>query len=125
MHPRAGPFPRSLGDASQPGEAVAASCSALPLGGHMAIYRIFRERVFEPEAVIYMAKAYEGVLVALRLTHRQDSITELVAKKIVEIAEMGERDPARLRDRALEEFRGSTLDGEVKHTAEEETVRLK
>src|SRR5262249_31337704 len=115
-----GPVPAVLGRCSQPGEAVAPSCSALPRRGTMAIYRIFRERVFEPEAVISMAKAYEGVLVALRLTHRQDSITELVAKKIVEIAEMGERDPARLRDRALEELRGSTLDGEVKHTAEVE-----
>jgi hypothetical protein len=32
----------------------------------MAIYRIFRERAFEPEAVICMAKAYEGALVALK-----------------------------------------------------------
>lgn len=72
----------------------------------MAIYRIFRERVFEPEAVICMAKAYEGALVALRLSNRQDTFTEIVAKKIVEIAELGERDPSRLRDRALEEIRG-------------------
>ena len=55
----------------------------------MAIYRIFRERVFEPEAVICMARAYEGALVALRLTDRQDPITEIVARKIVEIAETG------------------------------------
>jgi hypothetical protein len=51
----------------------------------MAIYRIFKERVFEPEAVICMAKAYEGVLVARN-------------------AELGERDPGRLRDRALKEL---------------------
>ena len=51
----------------------------------MAIYRIFGERVFEPEGVICMAKAYEGVLVA------RD-------------AELGERDPGRLRDRALKEL---------------------
>ena len=70
----------------------------------MAIYRIFRERVFEPEAVICMARAYEGALVALRLTDRQDPFTEIVAKKIIEIAETGERDPDRLRERALEEL---------------------
>ena len=75
----------------------------------MAIYRIIRGRVFEPEAVISMAKAYEDALVALGLTDRQDPITELVAKKIVEIAETGERDPTRLRDRALEEIRGRNL----------------
>ena len=127
MHPRAGPFPRSLDDAVNLGKQLRRVAAHSRDGGTMAIYRIFRERVFEPEAVISMAKAYEGVLVALRLTHRQDSITETVAKKIVEIAEMGERDPARLRDRALEEIRGNalprtpgtaisdgSLDGEVK-----------
>jgi hypothetical protein len=70
----------------------------------MAIYRIFKKRVFEPEAVICMARAYESALVALRLTDRQDPLTEIVAKTIVEIAETGERDPDRLRDRALEEI---------------------
>jgi hypothetical protein len=70
----------------------------------MAIYRIFRERVFEPEAVISMARAYESALVALQLSNRQDPFTEIVAKKIVEIAELGERDPDRIRDRALEEL---------------------
>jgi hypothetical protein len=74
----------------------------------MAIYRIFRERVFEPEAVICMARAYEGALVALRLTDRQDPLTESVARKIIEIAETGERNHTRLRDRALEELRGNT-----------------
>lgn len=51
-----------------------------------------------------MARAYEGALVALRLTDRQDPFTEIVAKKIIEIAETGERDPDRLRERALEEL---------------------
>jgi hypothetical protein len=64
----------------------------------LAIYRIFQQRVFEPESLICMAKAYEDALVALQLKNRQDPITEFVAKKIVEIAETGERDPNRLRD---------------------------
>lgn len=71
----------------------------------MAIYRIFRERVFDPEDVICMARAYEDALVTLRLSDRHDPFTEIVAKKILEIAELGERDPDRLRDRALEELR--------------------
>ena len=44
----------------------------------------------EPEAVICMARAYEGALLALRFTNRQDPFSEIVAKKIVEIAETGE-----------------------------------
>jgi hypothetical protein len=70
----------------------------------MAIYRLFKECAFEPDAVICMARAYESALLALRLTDRQDPLTEIVAKKIIEIAETGERDPDRLRDRALEEI---------------------
>jgi hypothetical protein len=70
----------------------------------MAIYRIFKELAFQPEAVICMARAYESALLALRLTDRQDPLNEIIAKKIIEIAETGERDPDRLRDRALEEI---------------------
>jgi hypothetical protein len=99
----------------------------------MAIYRIFRERVFEPETVICVAKAYEGALVALQLTDRQDPITEIVARKIVEIAETGEGDHTRLRDRALEELRGNTapstpvgalqVEGEVKPPERDASVQ--
>ena len=49
--------------------------------------------------MICMAKAYEGALVALQLSDWHDPLTEIVATKIVEIAETGERDPSRLRDR--------------------------
>jgi hypothetical protein len=54
--------------------------------------------------VISMARAYESALVALQLSNRQDPFTEIVAKKIIEIVELGERDPDRIRDRALEEL---------------------
>jgi hypothetical protein len=60
--------------------------------------------VFEPEAMICMAKAYEDALVALQLSDRQDPLTEIVARKIVDVAEAGERDPERLRDLALAEI---------------------
>jgi hypothetical protein len=38
------------------------------------------------------------------LADRQDPITELVAKKIIEIAQLGESDPARIREQALKEL---------------------
>jgi hypothetical protein len=47
----------------------------------------------------------EGALVALQLSDRQDPLTEIVAKKIVEIAELDEHDPDRLRDRGLTRLR--------------------
>ena len=46
---------------------------------------------------------------ALQLSDRHDPLTEIVAKKIVEIAETGERDHARIRDRALKELRGNAV----------------
>ena len=68
----------------------------------MAIYRMIRESVFEPEAIERMTVAYEHALKVLQLTDRNVSITELVARKIIEFAELGERDADRLCERALE-----------------------
>ena len=70
----------------------------------MAIYRIFKTRVFEPEAIAIMSAAYEDALRVLQLTDREDPITEVVAKKIIDVAELGERDPARICEAALKEL---------------------
>ena len=67
----------------------------------MAIYRLIRESVFAPEAIERMATAYEHALKVLQLSDRNDPISELVARKIIEIAEVGELDPDRLCQRAL------------------------
>jgi hypothetical protein len=48
-----------------------------------------------------MATAFQGALNALGLMDRVAPLNELVAKKIIEIAKTGERNPGRLRDRAL------------------------
>ena len=68
----------------------------------MAIYRLIRESVFEPEAIERMTAAYEQALKVLQLTDRQDPITELVARKIIAFAETGETDPDRLCQCALD-----------------------
>jgi hypothetical protein len=70
----------------------------------MAIYRLLKFGAFDPEDVSCMTTAYEDALVVLKLADRQDPITELVAKKIIEVSQQGERDPIRLRDRALSEL---------------------
>jgi hypothetical protein len=68
----------------------------------MAIYRLIRESVFEPEAIERMTAAYENVLKVLQLTDRADPITELVARKIIEFARAGENDPERLCQRTVD-----------------------
>ncbi len=75
----------------------------------MAIYRLLKFSAFEPEAITRMTAAYEDALCALGVTDRQDSVTELIAKKIIEIAQQGERDPVRLRGRALAELGFATI----------------
>jgi hypothetical protein len=62
---------------------------------------MIRQSVFEPEVIEKMAAALEHALKVLRLTNRQDPITDLVARKIIEFAEVGETDPDRLCQRAL------------------------
>jgi hypothetical protein len=67
----------------------------------MAIYRVLQEAAFGPEAVKAMTTAYEEVLKELKLTDRSDTLAEIVARKIIECAQTGERDPNRLRDVVL------------------------
>lgn len=70
----------------------------------MAIYRLLKFSVFEPEQITRMTAAYENALVALQLTDREDPITELVARKIIEVAQTGDLDPVHLCEKALGEL---------------------
>lgn len=69
--------------------------------GVMAIYRIFEKSAFEPEDVRRMSEAYEDALLRLELKDRNDPLTEIVARLIIEIAQTGEKDPARICTLAL------------------------
>ena len=68
----------------------------------MAIYRqLQRETVFGPEAIEAMTMAYEGCCRSLKLHDRTDPMTEIIAKKILEIAQTGVRDPVVIQERVL------------------------
>ena len=60
---------------------------------------------FSPEDVKILVAAYEDTLRALKLTDRKDPRAIAVAKLIIEFANGGERDPARLRDLVLKTLR--------------------
>jgi hypothetical protein len=62
----------------------------------VAIYRLLQGAVFDDHDVKAMTRAYEDALLQLKLTNRNDPVTEIVARKIVELAQSGERDPERL-----------------------------
>jgi hypothetical protein len=68
----------------------------------MAIYRLIEDGAFDPDTVALMSGAYEDTLRALNLSDRSDPITQIVAQKILELVREGERDPVRLRDRAVQ-----------------------
>ena len=62
----------------------------------------------DPETTRLMAIAFEMALVALQRTDGIVNPTrEAVAKKIIELAKTGERDPERLCDTALQSLRPS------------------
>ena len=52
----------------------------------MAITSLLEERVFQPEEAARLVAAYERALAQLNLTNRDDPVTELIAKKIVELS---------------------------------------
>ena len=52
--------------------------------------------VFEPEAIRNMSVAFESVCAELGLSDKDDPATRLVASKIIELAQSGLLDAARL-----------------------------
>jgi hypothetical protein len=70
----------------------------------VAVYRLLQDKAFEPDAITAMTAAYEDSIRSLGLRDRSDPLTQLVAERIIEHAERGERDPIRLRQYALRAF---------------------
>jgi len=70
------------------------------------IIRLLQHDLFGPEDIKVITTAFEGALSNLGLVYRDDPLTELVAEKIIECAQTGERDTIRLRDGALKLLKG-------------------
>jgi hypothetical protein len=71
----------------------------------MPIYELLRRQgVFEPDEVAMLGGVFEDVLKSLGLADRKDPITNMVAKKLAELATSGMRDPARLRALTIQAF---------------------
>jgi hypothetical protein len=62
---------------------------------------LVKEVVFDPEAIEPMVAAFEAACRLLQLVDRDDLLTQIVARKVVEVAGTGDRDPERLRDLVL------------------------
>jgi hypothetical protein len=69
------------------------------------IYEILRRQSsFEPEEVAMLGKVLEDVLQTLGLVNREDPLTVMVAKSLVEYARTGIRDPDRLKALTIQSF---------------------
>ena len=57
---------------------------------------------YDSDTIAVISEAYETARRDLGLTDRTDLITDTLARKIIEVARTGERDPDRIRQRALD-----------------------
>jgi hypothetical protein len=75
------------------------------LGAAVPIYDLLRRQgSFEPEEVAMLGKVFDDVLQTLGLVDRQDPATEMVAKKLIEHAKTGVRDPVLLKGLTVQAF---------------------
>jgi len=75
------------------------------MGVRVALYRLLQNCAFEPASIEVMGTAFEQACTVLGLADDNNPTRELVAKRIIELAQQGERDGDRLRERTLEHFR--------------------
>jgi hypothetical protein len=72
----------------------------------MPIHRLLqKKKSTEPEEVSRLTTAYEQALRGIGLVDRDDPLSEMVAKKVIEIAKSGVRDPADIAALAIVELR--------------------
>ena len=86
------------------GGALPVLTSAVSAAPRPSARQLLDSNAFNPEEVTILRDVFEDTLRALKLTDRSDPITSLIAKKIIELARLGERDPARLRQAAVQAF---------------------
>jgi hypothetical protein len=79
--------------------AGSAETRSMPIRPHLDGHK------FDPETIRVMGLAFEMALAALRLINRGDPANEVIAQKIITLAKAGERDPERLCEGVLKDFR--------------------
>jgi hypothetical protein len=67
----------------------------------MPLIRLLQHSAFEPDRIEIMSAAFEQACRQLGVVEAGDPLRETLARKIIECAQTGERDLARLRDCAL------------------------
>jgi hypothetical protein len=71
----------------------------------MPINRLLKSSMLPPDEVAILNRAFDKALRGLGLVDRNDPITEIVARKIIDVGATGVRDPARIAEIAVRELR--------------------
>ena len=70
----------------------------------MPIYRLLQNMPMGPEEISRLTTAYEQALLAIGIVDRGDPLAELLARKIIEVAQTGIREPADISAQAIKEI---------------------
>ena len=66
-----------------------------------SVFQLFRSTAFDPETIRTLGDAYERARRSLHDTGQPDLVKEVIAQRIIALAEEGERDPEKLCEGAL------------------------
>jgi hypothetical protein len=72
--------------------------------GEMTIQRLLQDVSLGPEEVTRLVEAYEITLRALRLTNRDDAMTRIIARTIIEVGQTGVIEPAQISELAIRQL---------------------
>jgi hypothetical protein len=70
----------------------------------MPIFSLLQKLPMGPDEIRVLTTAYEQTLSTLCVKDRNDPLTELIAKKIIKIAQSGVKEPAEICERAIREL---------------------
>ena len=70
----------------------------------MPIYRLLQNMPMGPEDIRRLTAAFEQALRTLGIVDRGDPLAELLARKIIEVAQTGVREPADISAQAIKEI---------------------
>jgi hypothetical protein len=70
----------------------------------MPIHRLLQNQPIGPEEISRLVTAYEQALRGLCLVDRNDPLAEMIAKKVIEIAQRGVRDPTDIASLSIVEL---------------------
>jgi hypothetical protein len=70
----------------------------------MSIHSLLQGKPFGPDEIAVLVAAYGAILKRLHLVERDDPITQMIAKKIIELGERGVSDPDQLVALAISEM---------------------